>query len=169
MQIPANGVAMCPRCSRDRLPCVHCLFRGYSILKRSLWTQGYQTQNIRTRLDTWPIGSTVLVIYLHFFLVYVYRYKYTSPIDPMVVKVMPWQKFGTVPFNLTSAQGVLSFELWNREDPVPGEKKTKTYTWIFRFFFLRCCFSGISFFVETFRGSYRTSHLEKSEIKLLKP
>lgn len=65
MQILANGVAMCPRCSRDRLPCVHCLFRGYSILKRSLWTQGHQTQNIRTQLETWPIGSTGLVIYLH--------------------------------------------------------------------------------------------------------
>ena len=84
----------------------------------------------------------------------------------MVVKVMPWQKFGIVPFNLTSAQGVLSFELWNREDPVPGEKKTQKTP---EFFFFDVVFRESRFFVETFRGSYRTSHLEKSEIKLLKP
>lgn len=105
-------------------------------LKRSLWTQGYQTQNIRTQLETWPIGSTGLVIYLHGWFIFsgievnIYKSHWSHGSESNAVTKN--SELSLSP--LTSAQGVLSFELWNREDPVPGEKKQQKTPDFFVFF-----------------------------------
>lgn len=144
-------VPMCPRCSRDGLPCVHCLFRGYRILKRSLWTQGYQTQNIRTELETWPIGSTGPVIYPHGWFIFsgievkIYKSHWSHGSESNAVT-----KIRNCPFQLDI--GARSSIIWALKQRRSSAWRKKTQKTPELFVFFRCCFSGISLFCWNISG-----------------